>query len=214
MSTSFLNPIRAAFFTLLLLLPFCAVAESLSPQKLTSEIALYVMRNGVKTPFNVDSPDEGKKYAIRFYTKDREIYIVKVTVYNNGENWENALDISYYYTSQLFQDLSHPADPIANELISGTPKIIAEQHLYDEKMDGVIELFQEFTKHNKDGLWEGFTREERELGEKAGVKDFLFENGSVKTKKGLRKPTRDESRSVHFEHGRRLERIAEEFKIQ
>src|SRR3989338_4343390 len=173
------------------------------------QIADHVVKHGNQVRFNVGNHDSGTAYKVRFYTRT-DIYVVEVWQYDSGAK---SLHINFYRTNQQFGEMSTYADAVADQLIWGTPKIIWEDHLADENADGTLELFQQSVK--KDGnSFPGFTREERDLGEKAGVTQELFYDGEVSDRSIWKEPTeadRQEIREIYVGH---LKEIAERFGIQ
>ena len=176
---------------------------------LTPKIADHVVAHGKQTLFNVGTSDAGTSHVVRFYT-ERAIYIVSVNVYESGKK---ALSIDYYLTNQRFTEYTHPADSVAEQLVMGTPKIHIENYFYDKNADGVLEMFGQYIK-KVGSAYDGFTREERDLGTKAGVTSFTFDSDNVSEGAGWRKATDEEIADVRAEYAWRMEVIARQFGIQ
>ena len=133
-------------------------SSSADPQKMAQKVANFVARN------------EGEA---RFFKGDA-FYSVK----NRGES---NLKITYYLTNRDFpRKGKSTADEVADTLIWGVPELYRELHLSDEGTDGTLDMFQEFSKPgNVQGAWDSFTREERDLGKRAGVKEYLVDKGEI-----------------------------------
>ena len=111
-----------------------------------------------------------------------------------------------------FDSLKTPADLISREFIYGKPGIIFEEHLYvPNRVDGKNDMFQQFMKKSGSAYME-FSREDRDLGEKAGVSEYLLDGGSVHEKSGWRKATADEVKEIEKNYLERLKIILKNLK--
>ncbi|MEK7118401.1 MAG: hypothetical protein AAB869_02215 [Patescibacteria group bacterium] len=174
------------------------------------KIADHVVANGKKVRFNPGSKDEGTSYELRFYT-EHDIYVLSVLEFDNGD--PRIFNMSFYRTNQRFSEFSTLADQVADQLIWGMPKIIWEEHFSDTNADGSLEMLQTFVKE-KDGAYPGFTREERNLGAKAGVTQELFSDGEVIEDGVRRKAIDEEVAEIRKEYAYHLRVIAQKFGIQ
>lgn len=129
-----------------------------------------------------------KKGTPRVYAKgsDVEVTIHKIRIYNETVIYEaeaikdpvgQHLKIDYYLTNRDFAG-ENITDVVADELIWGRPLIHHEINIYDKGITGIPEIFQMFSK-SSGSVWEGFTREERNLGKKAGVQEYLYVQGRI-----------------------------------
>ncbi|HXK40718.1 MAG TPA: hypothetical protein VJ046_01300 [Candidatus Paceibacterota bacterium] len=152
------------------------------PSGLSSEIADFVVQWGNSDGFNSRLPDEGLMYELKFFLGS-EFYQVTVYQYNSGIRH---LTLNYYLTNQIFDGRSSPAEFVARELMYGVPKIHLELHITDKNIDGTADVYQEFTKRIGP-VYEGFTREERDRGKKAGVGEYLLLEGKVYRERRFRR---------------------------
>lgn len=183
--------------------------QTIRATNLAPKIADHVIAHGKQTQFNVGTSDAGTNHVTRFYS-GREIYVVSVKVYESGKK---TLNVDHFMTNRQLDEYAHPADPIAEQLIMGTPKIYIESHFYDDDADGTIEIAQQFLK--KDGpVYLGFSREERDLGVKAGVMQYTLDGDKVWEDTGWREATDEEIADARMEYTRRLGVIAEKFQIR
>ena len=181
-----------------------------SAHDLAPKVADFVVANGKASAFNKGRLDEITRYSIRFYT-DRDIYEVSVSVYKADER--RGLSVAHYITNQHFQDFLTPADIVAHQLIWGRPMIYFETHLYDDRSTGDLSSYQQFTKKS-DSAYEGFTREERDRGKKAGVREFMFfKAGKVLDGEKWKQPVRGQIDRLQEEYASYLIAIAKELKI-
>ena len=96
----------------------------------------------------------------------------------------------------------------------GAPKIHIETHFYDDGASGIPHLVSQYVK--KVGpVYDGFTREERDLGAKAGVTKYTLDRDQVNEGEGTgwQKATDEEIAEAREEYAHRLGVIAKKFSI-
>jgi len=159
--------------------PFVREKPFFNPQNIAQEIGNSLVDIGNPIMFDWGSEKNGYvRYCSRIYDYFGRIYEICFYVYHDGRR---DLEIDYYLTTSNLVKLN-PADVVVNELIYGKPKITQEIHMNDFGVDGNLDIYQMFHKH-RNSVWEGFTREERDLGKRAGVKEYLYHSGSIYHKK-------------------------------
>jgi|SRR3989344_832634 len=149
-----------------------------NPAKLIAKIERFIIAKGQSKAFNEGSADEGTTYSTRFYLEN-SIYEVEIFDYRNGKL---SFSIGTWFATVNFDDIKTPADVIARGLIYGysRPRIWFESHLYvKDRKSGKLTIFQTFEKPLESGYVAGFTREERDLGKKAGVVNTILDDGEV-----------------------------------
>ncbi len=152
--------VAAVFFFVAAFEPQSSSAE---PKKMAQKIAKFVAKNGGEA---------------RFF-KGNVVYQVSV-----WRSRPQRLLITYYHTNRAFPRKS-VSDEVADTLIHGVPQIVRELHLSDDETDGTPNMFQEFSKavfSDGPNVYPPFTREERDLKKRDGVKERLVHGG--KTFKG------------------------------
>lgn len=163
--------------------PFVREQPFSSTQNTAQEVANLVAAKGSPVMVEWASEKNGHvRYCSRTYSDFGRVYEVCLSVYHDGRR---DLELDYYLTTRSLVNLN-PADVIADEIMSGRPKIHQEVHMNDFGVKGTVDIYQMFHKHNN-GIWDGFTREERDLGEKAGVKEYLYDHGAIYQKRKFRK---------------------------
>ena len=187
-----------------------------NPQNLAQKVANFVVQNGEKGGFNVGVDTEGVFYRYQFY-KEHSIYEVELWIYNDKKIAADLLNINHYVTNLFLETLKSPADLLANELKYGRHKINIEEYVSDTGIDAAVDIYQQFTKKNG-FVFEGFTREERDLGitnpSKFGVKEYIFSNGKERLDKkwiDASDQTKKEIQKQYFEH---LKTIASHLNIK
>lgn len=143
---------------------------------------------------------------------DRSVYELTLWA-REGGNVEG-LSVTRYLTTEQLDNFPTPGHVVANEFIWGRPKIHIEQTFADTNTDGTVDIYQMFTKQRHPGHYEGFTREERDRGKKAGVSEELYMQGEVRRSRGIffwrsswRKATTEEQAIVTKEYRSHLESL-------
>ncbi len=178
-----------------------------TPEKLVPAIERIVMSWGQPQIFNQDSPDEGTSYTLWLYSR-YSMYEVAVDDWKNGRR---GLSIGHYKTNVDFGSMKSPADAVGRELIYGRGKIAIEEHMYTGRADGQLDMYQTFMK-KRGPVFMGFTREERDLGEKAGVKQMIFDNGAIFENYKTRKADAEEIAELQSAYLENLKAILRQLK--
>ena len=156
--------------------------------------------------------DEGTSYTYKYYF-GYEIYELVVDEYKTYKNGQKTLTINHYLTNRPVGSLKNPADLVAYELMFGRAEINIEVHIYDRNIDMEVDIFQQNTK--KQGpVYMGFTREERDLGEKAGVQKYLYEDRQESEQSGWKKASDETIIQITDEYGKYLFVISERLNIK
>lgn len=176
---------------------------------LAQAITAHVILNGATHIFNGGTPNEGVAHVLQFYL-ERRIYQVEVSI----QSGKRELQIIHHHTNMDFAKLKTPADLVARELTWGPPKIIVEELLVDDNADGNVDMLQQFKRY-ANGEYRGFTRQERDRGEKAGVEQFLFQDGKIwmEKAKDWRRPTNAEFVDVGSTYDGHLKTITRQLGI-
>lgn len=144
------------------------------PENSAQEVANLVVIRGFPVLHDWESEKGYVRYHVRAFTSFGRLYDLTAIVYNDGRR---ELKIYFYLTNYEF--VGRDADEmVADQLIWGPPKIHQEIHIWDYGVDETVDLYQMFSKQ-RGSVWGGFTREERDLGSKAGVKEYLYDHGEV-----------------------------------
>lgn len=168
------------------------------PQKMAQKITDFVVRNGVEEQLY----KEGVLYEMRFYKED-VIYEIRI---RKGD-LNKYLGIAYYLTNRNFSKKRSAADNIADTLIWGVPSIWRELHLYDDGSDGTLDIFLELTKKPSPGVYDSFTREDRNLGKRAGIVEQLIHEGKTLGDNGWVEAPNEEKMRIQAEYEFHLKEV-------
>ncbi len=181
------------------------------PENLAQKIANFIEKNGEKSTFNDGNEEEGVSYTYKHYF-GYEIYELVVGKYKTHKDEQKILEINHYVTNRPVGLLKSPSDLVAHELMYGRAEIHIEEHIYDRNIDMEVDLLQQNTK-KRGPVYMGFTREEKDLGEKAGVQKYLYEDKHEYEKSGWKKASDETVAQIADEYGKHLFVISERLKI-
>lgn len=142
-----------------------------NPENTAQEIANFVVLNGESREVQVNTMlcPSYKYYAWSV----RGFYLLKIFDCDS----RSTLHIDYYFTLINFQ--KNPKEIFAHVFIYGQLKHYKEYYFVDYDLnDNKLDMLQEFWKPAGPVLV-SFSREERDMGKKAGIKEFLYSNGKI-----------------------------------
>ena len=146
------------------------------PENLAQKVANKIYINPAKTTnFNVGTKDKGTTYSKKLVA-GKNVYVIEISIRKNGKK---NLSIDHYWTNRNFDELKTAADFIIYEFQYGRPGIYIETHFTDYDIDMKVDLKQEFKKPWDKHSLVDFSREERDGGEEAGMKEFSVDHGQI-----------------------------------